>query len=470
MGGQDAVLLDRALALARAGRARSVDALRTLVRIPSLTGEERQGQDYVAKLLRDADAETEFLTIDLAALFQSFPSIAQYPTHWQHDLILAYEDLPTYEALTASGLATVLNYEHRPNVVGRWPGIGSGRSLILNGHIDTVTIEPQAAWRRDPFGADIEDGYLFGRGTSDMKGGLVAALMAMTCLKEAGVTLAGDVILQSVVNEEHSGNGTLDLVRRGITADAAVVLEPTNNQVMVSHPGGLYWQVKVPGIPRSPGARWQGRTQEGISAIEKLPRIIDALLRLEQEYNSRTITRINAEEAPSPFALVIGKVFGGYYETVTAAETIVRGGAYFAPQLADLHEIMQRFRESLAEVNAADDFLRGHPAKLEFLHHDDATLQEPEIAVATTMRKNLARHNRPAQALTGPFACDMRHLVNQSGIPSIIFGPGSIAQAHKPDESIAVQEYLDCIDYLIEFIWNWCNIDTDKGAIAGVGD
>jgi acetylornithine deacetylase len=193
-------------------------------------------------------------------------------------------------------------------------------------------------------------------------------------------------------------------------------------------------------------------------------------LRLEQEYNSRTIADIGATEERMPFALVIGKIFGGYYETVTAAETIVRGGAYFAPQLADLHEVMQRFRRCLAEVNAADPFFRVHPARLEFLHHDDATLQPPRIAVAAAMCKNLTQHGRPAQVMPGPFACDMRHLVNQSGVPSIIFGPGSIAQAHKPDENIAVQEYLQCIEYLIEFICSWCNIETDNAAIAGAGD
>src|SRR5690606_935197 len=105
-----------------------------------------------------------------------------------------------------------------------------------------------------------------------------AALMALAFLREANVRLKGDVIFQSVVNEEHSGNGTLDLVRRGAKADAALVLEPTGNQIYVSHPGGIYWQVALSGVVRSPGARWRGGAQEGISAIEKLPPVIDALL------------------------------------------------------------------------------------------------------------------------------------------------------------------------------------------------
>ena len=251
-------LLADALDLAARNGERSVAALASLVQLPSLTGEEGAAQIEMTTALSGLGAETETLEPDIAALFECFPLVAQYPTHWQHDLILPYAELPTHEALRQSGLQDVLNYRDRPNVVGTFRGSGGGRSLILNGHIDTVTIEPIGEWTRDPFGAEIEDGLMYGRGTSDMKGGLMAAISAMTYLIESGAVLRGDVILQSVVNEEHAGNGTLDLVRRGYRADAAIVLEPTNNAICVSHPGGLYWQVTVPGVVRSPGARWEG--------------------------------------------------------------------------------------------------------------------------------------------------------------------------------------------------------------------
>ena len=115
------------------------------------------------------------------------------------------------QALVASGLTDRLNYRNRPNLVAVLRGTGGGRSLILNGHIDTVTVEPREQWTRDPVGAAIEDGRMYGRGTSDMKGGLMGAVMALTYLREAGVRLPGDVIFECVVNEEHAGNGTLDL-------------------------------------------------------------------------------------------------------------------------------------------------------------------------------------------------------------------------------------------------------------------
>lgn len=451
--------VSRAHELAAAGSSRSIDALQTLVRIPSLTGEEGAAQAHLADHLRMLRVEPKLAEPDVRAMFDRFPAIAQYPTHWQHDLILPYAELPTYEALRESGLEEVLNYRGRPNLVGVVRGTGGGRSLILNGHIDTVTIEPAKAWTRDPFGGAIEGGLLYGRGASDMKGGLLAALMALTYLHEAGVKLRGDVTFHSVVNEEHAGNGTLDLVRRGAHADAAIVLEPTNNRIAVSHPGGLYWQVTVPGEARSPGARWDERVKLGVSAIEKLPPLIDALLRIEQTYNERP-PNDPGERGRSPFSLVIGKVHGGHYETVTASEAVLRGGAYFAPGVGEIGEVMQRFRDAIGQANAGDEFLCAHPARLEFLHHDDSTLQSPTIAIAVAMEKLLARRSGTAGIHPGPFACDMRHLVNQGGVPSIIFGPGTIAQAHKPDEHIALGEYLDCIQHLIAFIASWCNEDA----------
>ncbi len=136
-----------------------MDALRTFVRVPSLTGEEGDAQKHVVAQLEALGADVTSHEPDVRAMFERFPAVAQYPTHWQHDLILPYADLPTFEALRASGLERVVNYRGRPNVVGVVSGTGGGRSLILNGHIDTVTVEPRHEWRHDPFAADVDGGY-----------------------------------------------------------------------------------------------------------------------------------------------------------------------------------------------------------------------------------------------------------------------------------------------------------------------
>ncbi len=448
--------IEQALDRARSGEAHSIAQLGDLVRIRSLTGEEGPAQAHIEAILRNLGAEVVAAEPDIAEMFRRFPDVAQYPTHWQHDLILPYAELPTFEALQNSGLQSVLNYDGRPNVVGLFRGTGGGRSLIFNGHSDTVTVEPLDKWTRDPFGAEIADGVMYGRGTSDMKGGVAAALMAMTYLREAGVALRGDVVFECVVNEEHAGNGTLDLVRRGFSADASICLEPTSNTIAVSHPGGLYWRVTVPGVPRSPGARWSGPHKEGISAIENLPTVIATLLDLERRYN---VGRDVYPGAPALFSLVMGKIAGGHYETVTAGEVVLSGGAYFAPEVGDVVAIMQGFRDAIAAANTRDAGLRALPARLEFLHHDDATFQRHDIEIAREMGRVLSRRGGDGTAYPGAFCCDARHLVNQGGIPTIIFGPGTIAQAHKPDEHIVLSDYLAAIEHLIEFIPHWCNAE-----------
>ncbi len=444
----------QAVKVARANRQRSIEALATLVRIPSLTGEEGAAQAHLCAMLEAVGADVSKAEPDVEAMFAAYPEIAQYPTHWQHDLILPYTDMPSFTALKESGLAVLLNYDGRPNVVGTWRGSGGGRSLILNGHVDTVTIEPSAGWSFDPFGAEIADGRLYGRGACDMKGGLMAALMALTYLHEADVRLRGNVSLQCVVNEEHAGNGTLDLIRRGLRADAAIVLEPTGNTIRHTHPGGLYWQVSLTGVPRSPGARWDGTDLEGLGAIDALPPVIEALLELERRYNVATPP---GEKAP--FALTIGRVCGGHYETSSAAEALLKGGAYFAPSVGSVTDVMASFRAAITEANATDGRLKRHPAKLEFLHHDDATDQPADLEVARVMSKVLASQGADTGAYPGHFCCDLRHFVNQGGMTGIVFGPGSIAQAHKPDEYIPVAEYLEAIELLALFIAEWCGVE-----------
>ena len=171
------------------------------------------------------------------------------------------------------------------------------------------------------------------------------------------------------------------------------------------------------------------------------------------------------EKGRAPFSLVIGRVSGGHYESVTASEVVLRGGAYFSPVIGDVHEIMDAMREVVDEANQKDSFLKNNPAHLQFLHHDDSTRQSPQIPLAMALSNSLKDNGFGGEIIPGPFACDARHLVNQGNIPSVIFGPGSIAQAHKPDEYIDLSEYLSCIEHLISFIVFWCNEVTDKSFV-----
>ena len=432
----------------------AIETLSKLVQTASLTGEEMPGQKAIAVMVAEAGAEVDWLDVETVELFKAYPDIAQYPTHWQHDLILPYENLPSYQALVDSGLDNVLTYDNRPNLIARWPGTGGGKSLILNGHIDTVTVEPVAQWTRDPFGAEIIDGALYGRGAVDMKGGMAAAISAMRILQKRGTKLKGDVMLQSVVNEEHSGNGTLDLVRRGITADAAIVLEPTQARIFDSNAGGLYWTIEVSGHVRSPAARWEGEKRVGISAIEVLGPVIDALKQIEKDY-----CKIGGAGS---FSLVIGQVSGGHYDTATAGSATLRGTAYFSDKLGDVGQVMNRFKMLPDIVAKAEPFFGSSPIKVQFLHHDDGAVQTKTPDIARTVAGVLQQNGHDPSITSGKFVCDLRHLINRGGIPSIIFGPGDIAQAHKVDEHIQIREYLDFVQLLTKLIPQWCNQDQES--------
>jgi acetylornithine deacetylase len=432
------------------------ELLQNAVKIPSLTGEEGNAQEFIADCLKNLGMAVQCWEPNMAEIFRMFPEAAQYPTHWQHDLILPYDTLPSYEELIGSGKQSVLNYKNRPNVLGRLPGKGGGKSLLINGHIDTVTVEPRSDWAQDPFGAHIDGDRLYGRGSADMKGGLIAALCAVQSLVECGAELKGELLFSSVVNEEHAGNGALSMICRGIAADAAIVCEPSGNNVFTATPGDVYWDVTVKGRPRSPGARWKGREQEGVSAIEKLPPIVEGLLNLEKEYNLKTPDPLYSDN--NAFSCVIGEISGGTYATVTASKCTMRGCVYFCHGLGTVQEIMNDIKFYIQAATEKDPWFEKYPACVSFLHHRNSSKCPPEHGIIETVGEAIqAATGRLPKVGGAPYGSDMDMLINQAGIPTVILGPGSIAQAHKADEYVSIEQYISCIKALSLSMYRWCN-------------
>lgn len=432
-----------------------VDLLRTLIKIPSLTGEEGKAQAYLSGYLKNLDLDVDLWEPDIEENFKMFPQSAQYPTHWQHDLILPYERWPCYDDLITSGKIKVLNYKNRPNLVGTLKGRGHGKSLLLNGHVDNVTVEPISDWTYDPFAAEVVDGKIFGRGSCDMKGGLVAGLAAIKCLIETGVHLSGDVFFSSVVNEEHSGGGALSMLCKGVKADAAIVIEPSENQVYIGHAGDVYWQIALRGTPRSPGARWEGQEMVGVSAIEKLPAVINGLLKLEDDYNRKTPDSACAKTRP--FSCVIGEVNGGTYAAATASRCVLKGCVYFGPGLGSVIDIMESIQKYVAKETEADLWFKDHPAEILFLRHKNTALINKNQPIVTTVIECANKvSGKPPVPKVGPYGADMELFVNLGKIPTIICGPGSIVQAHKPDEFIPIDEFIASIKILALSIYRWC--------------
>ena len=196
---------DAILAAVAALRGDGERLLADLVRLPSLLGAEAPAQDLMARTFADLGLEVDRFAIDEAAL--------RLQPGWSPSLT---------------------SYEGRENVVGvHKPHTAAGRSLILNGHIDVVPTGPEELWSAPPFEPVVRDGRLYGRGAGDMKAGIAAFVMAFKALKSLGLQPAAPVFLQSVVEEECTGNGALACVARGYRADAAVIPEPFNHTLQV---------------------------------------------------------------------------------------------------------------------------------------------------------------------------------------------------------------------------------------------
>ena len=427
-----------------------IEELRDFLRIPSLTGYEGEAQKFIISQYEQLGMTVDVFEPDVRELFEKYPNVAQYPTSWEPelDLVIPTEDICTYEQWQDSGYADKLNYRERPNVVGICKGTGGGRSLILNGHVDTVTVGDPNAWKHDPFGAEMAGERIYARGSSDMKSGLLACAKALEALKAIGIQLRGDVICQSAVNEEHAGNGTLACVSKGYTADAAICTDG-GMTIHTETGGGVYWEILVQGNEVHTGGRWRGQQMLGVSAIEKAARIIDSLCAAEREAN-RGGTRLS---------LGIGTIRGGSYATTTAKTCTITGVVYFSAAMgvgeAGIKAVKDLLRKAVNEAAETDAWLTEHKPTLHFLHYDDAYVYPKDHGLLSVLC-DAGKDMLGRQMSVGPMsACDARHLGNRGGIPCLVCGPGN-GPAHAANEFVNAQDYLDYIKLLALTVYRWC--------------
>lgn len=401
-----------------------VSNVQRLVRISSQTGNEGPAQDVVAELMRQHGLEVDVWEPDQQAL------------------------APFAEHLTlAAGFAG------RPNVVGAYQGNGRGRSLILNGHIDTVETGDRAAWSVDPLGGAIADGRIHGRGSCDMKGGIVANLFALEAVRRAGLAPAGDVFIQSTISEEDGGAGALASVLRGYTADGVIISEPTDLAIVTAQGGSLMFRLAVSGLSAHACVR-----DEGVSAIEKFSYLHRGLLAFEARRN-REITHPRYAGMRNKAPINIGVVRGGAWPSSVPEFVAAEGRAGLVPG-EDLNAFKAVFAREVADLAAADPWLRDHPPRVEWLDgqfapagiEDDAPLVNC-LATAVELATSA-----PARIAGVTYGADMRHFVNVGGMPCVMFGAGDVRLAHAPDESLPIDDLMLAITASASFIASWCGV------------
>jgi acetylornithine deacetylase len=317
-------------------------------------------------------------------------------------------------------------------------------------------MEPQylERWNHDPFDPVIEDGKLFGVGSCDMKGGLAAMLMAYDAVAGCGVDLKGDVIIESVVDEEGGGNGTLDLCARGYTADGAIVTEPTELHILPASRGVLLLEVIVEGKAAHACLKW-----EGVNAIEKALYILSSMREMEREWlATRTHPLL-----PRP-TVGIGQIKGGVAGSAVPGECVMRFDLKYLPSVYDLggkrsvtdsEAIKKEVTDRIMRTCKSDPWLSEHPPKLSFYQH----CIPHEIPAEHDLVQTIAASAKPVTGepkISGfPAGCDARHL-DMHGIPAVIFGPGSLRNAHSIDEHVSIDEYTKCIEVIAHTIIEWC--------------
>ena len=402
--------------------------------------------DWAARVLAEVDAATEASERQLAALVR-VPSIGG--TDPEHEI----------QALLAAGLAELgLELDHwrlplaelqaAPDfpgaevdraeawgLVGRLPGRGDGPTLLLNGHVDVVPVGDPAAWSSpDPFSARVVDGELHGRGACDMKAGLVAAIAAAGALRRSGVPLRGDLLLACVPGEEDGGLGTFATLRRGWTADACVVPEPTGLQLVTASAGALTFRLRVPGL-----ATHASRRTEGVSAVEKLVPLLAALQQLEADRNA-DVDPLMARW-PIAYPLSIGRVQAGDWASSVPDLLVAEGrlGVALDEPVEVARAAMER---AVAEASAADPWLREHPATVQWWGGQFASgrlAADSDLADRVAAAHAAATGGAAPARWGAPYGSDLRLLAG-AGIPTLHYGPGDAVLAHAPDERVPLAE------------------------------
>lgn len=335
----------------------------------------------------------------------------------------------------------------RRNVIAKLRGSGTGKSLILNGHIDTV---PPYEMEIEPFCGEIKDGYVLGRGSNDMKGAVACMITAMLNIKNKNKILGGDIILTAVIGEEEKSEGTEYIVKNGITADGAIVGEPSNYGYALGHRGLEWLEIRIEGKTAHGGI-----PEMGINAISKASKLIQAI---EQELIPKLKERQNEWMGPS--VMNFGFIKGGTQPSSVAGSCIIQIDRRYLPEenietvIKEYQDIIDRLKredaEFKAEIIRMDDNLMA-----EFNHAP--LIAEPDADITKTVYKVLKDFmNKEPNIEKRRGWTDAGVLSTYGKIPTVVTGPGDLKYSHAKDEKIPVADLLNFVEIYTRIAEEFC--------------
>jgi acetylornithine deacetylase len=397
------------------------ELLEQLVAAPTVLGNEEPGQAVMTRAFADCGLEPVDVPLDAGAL-RAHPNSS--PFSW--------------------------SVEGKRDVVATWAGAGSGRSLILNGHVDVVPPANEALWSSPPFTPRRDGDWLYGRGAGDMKAGLVAMTGAVRALRRAGVELAGDLQLQSVVEEECTGNGALQCLIAGHTADACVLTEPHPDSFTLAQVGVMWFHVDVAGAPAH-----AARAALGANAIDAAYAVRAELRELERELNVDPPAPFDAFE--HPINLNPGVIAGGDWPSTVAAGCTLscRVALYPGERPEDLRP---RIEAAVARAGV------GATVRYDGFACEGSVVDADEPLVRTLASAYVEVQGKPPALEATTATTDARHFI-RSGIPAVCFGPRA-EQIHGIDERVSLSSIGACARVLARFVVDWCG-GTTKGEVDG---
>jgi acetylornithine deacetylase len=347
---------------------------------------------------------------------------------WEVDLAGEAED-PDYPGMEVAR-------ERMLGVVGTWGGTGS-RGLVLCGHTDVVPPGDRARWDRDPFELVVEDGVARGRGVCDMLGGVAAILGAVAALAAVAPPLERPLAVHLVSGEEDGGVGAFATLRRGHGGQACLIAEPTGGAVIPANAGSLTFRLEVEGR----AAHGSDRTS-GESALDHLPVVQQALRSLESARNANPPELFAHLDLVAPIS--VGTARAGDWAS-TVPDLLVLEGRHGVLPGESLDSARRALEEAVAELGDRDPWLRDHPVRVTWpggafapgeLPHGHPLLEQTLAAATDT---GLGRPTVQG----APYGSDLRHYAAQ-GVPTLQFGPGTLAAAHAANEWVPVDEVVQC--------------------------
>jgi acetylornithine deacetylase len=319
--------------------------------------------------------------------------------------------------------------------------------------VDVIPVGRREAWTVDPWGGEIIDDYIYGRGASDMKSGIAAMTAVAMIMNKLGLKPLGDMIFEYTVDEELSGNGTLACVLRGYKADVGISLETSSMKIQPASIGRIWFEIDIKGKP----AGIQDR-RNGVNAIDlgyKIKQAVEAY----EAYRISTLSHPLYKDKVEALPCIIGEFTAGNYPSSFPDSCKLRGSIATLPG-EDSERVKDSFKKYILEAAAQDSWMRNLPPQLDykgyFAEPSEMNLNHSFLPVIVSAYNEVLNRSPEISGRAG--AADIRFLNKYGETPSLIFGPGDTKQMHATDERVKIKDVIDSVKVLMLAVYRWVGL------------